>query len=309
MTDQSKDLQDLISLLRRLLGMEQQVVVPLPTPEPEPGPTSSSSAPQAKGYSLHIGLNTVSPAAYGGWDGRLNACIFDAEDMKDLIVAERWQHSESLHDGAATGQAVESRLRALSNKAKSGDSVLITYSGHGGQQPDKNGDESDGRDETWCLFDGEMIDDLIYAELCRFESGVNVFILSDSCHSGTVARDVPGFRGGKHLPDVIVRSLPGRLARFLTQRHLAGFRENSLKATVLLLSGCQDNQTSMDGPKNGAFTAALKAVWNGGKFQGDWSQFHKKIQSSLPSTQSPNLFVLGPDNGPVPIRKLRPFTI
>ena len=31
--------------------------------------------------SLHIGLNGVSGAAYGGWDGPLAACEFDANDM------------------------------------------------------------------------------------------------------------------------------------------------------------------------------------------------------------------------------------
>ena len=35
--------------------------------------------------------------------------------------------------------------------------------------------------------------------------------------------------------------------------------EQALKARVLLLSGCQDNQTSADGDRNGLFTGTLRA--------------------------------------------------
>ena len=37
---------------------------------------------------------------------------------------------------------------------------------------------------------------------------------------------------------------------------------------AILISGCQDNQTSMDGDRNGAFTEALLRVWADGAFTG-----------------------------------------
>ena len=37
---------------------------------------------------------------------------------------------------------------------------------------------------------------------------------------------------------------------------------------VVLISGCQDNQTSMDGDHNGAFTEQLLKVWSQGAFTG-----------------------------------------
>ncbi len=43
--------------------------------------TTQSSVSKARGVSLHVGLNAVSAAAYGGWDGPLAACEFDANDM------------------------------------------------------------------------------------------------------------------------------------------------------------------------------------------------------------------------------------
>ena len=37
---------------------------------------------------------------------------------------------------------------------------------------------------------------------------------------------------------------------------------------MILISGCQDNQTSMDGDHNGAFTEQLLKVWNKGAYRG-----------------------------------------
>ena len=39
-------------------------------------------------------------------------------------------------------------------------------------------------------------------------------------------------------------------------------------ATVLLVSGCQDNQLSLDGFSNGLFTENLLAVWADGGWSG-----------------------------------------
>ena len=54
--------------------------------------------------------------------------------------------------------------------------------------PDVWGDEADKQDETWCLYDGQLIDDELYFELSKFAPGVRILVLSDSCHSGTVVR-------------------------------------------------------------------------------------------------------------------------
>jgi len=64
-------------------------------------------------------------------------------------------------------------------------------------------------------------------------------------------------------------------------------------ASLLLISGCQDNQTSMDGDHNGAFTEQVLNVWNQGRFTGNYASFHARVKARLPPTQSPNLFTLG----------------
>ena len=87
------------------------------------------------------------------------------------------------------------RLRiigALVKGGASGDSLVITFSGHGTYAPDKNGDEPDGLDEGLCPYDIKqgkvLIDDEIHQLFAQRAAGVRIVLISDSCHSGTVIR-------------------------------------------------------------------------------------------------------------------------
>ena len=82
------------------------------------------------------------------------------------------------------------------------------------------------------------------------------------------------------------------IAQVAASRRLAAIVAK-FNPAVILVSGRQDNQTSMDGEHNGAFTAQLLKVWNQGAFQGNYANFHARIKARMPATQSPNLFTLG----------------
>ena len=58
-------------------------------------------------------------------------------------------------------------------------------------------------------------------------------------------------------------------------------------AGALLISGCQDAQVSLDGSKNGLFTANLKKVWKDGAFDSGYRRFHEMIVGRMPPTQTP----------------------
>jgi len=64
-------------------------------------------------------------------------------------------------------------------------------------------------------------------------------------------------------------------------------------ASVLLISGCQDDQLSLDGFSNGLFTENLLAVWNSGAWKGGYLDFHSKIVSQMPEHQTPNYLMVG----------------
>ena len=79
------------------------------------------------------------------------------------------------------------------------------------------------------------------------------------------------------------------------------------KASILLISGCQDNQLSSDGTFNGLFTATLLQVWKDGQFDGNYRKFHKQIVNRMPPDQTPNLFTSGAANSALLASK--PFTL
>jgi hypothetical protein len=81
----------------------------------------------------------------------------------------------------------------------------------------------------------------------------------------------------------------------------------NVAACVLLISGCQDNQLSMDGARNGLFTGTLRRVWNGGKFRGSYRTFRQRIAERMPPTQSPDFFRVGAVDRA--FERERPFTI
>ena len=93
------------------------------------------------------------------------------------------------------------------------------------------------------------------------------------------------------IADEVSRGRPAVYAR--VQREVPPRQNTKVGATVGLISGCQDNQTSMDGEHNGAFTEQVLKVWNQGGFQGNYGNFHARVKARLPATQSPNLFTLG----------------
>lgn len=279
-----------------------------------------------RGMSLHIGLNAVDPKHYQGWSGRLAACEFDAKDMHVIAKKQNFQ-THLLLTRRATFAAVSAAINAAAQKLRPGDHFLITYSGHGGQVPDKNGDEGeDGKDETWVLFDRELIDDELYALWSRFQAGVRILMLSDSCHSGTVARMVayrdlaksalfsssfedpiaPRFRAIP--PDIASKTYHAHRKMYdAVQRNNPAGERAAVGATIILISGCQDNQLSGDGPRNGVFTAALRSVWANGQFRDGHRAFHKAISRIMPPYQTPNYFrVGGPD---LLFERQRPFAI
>jgi hypothetical protein len=302
--------------------------------------TSHSSARKSQARSLHIGLNSVDPAHYGGWSGELAACEFDAEDMA-AIAREQGMESTVLLTKKATRDAVLSQLRRAADKLKAGDLFFLSYSGHGGQVPDVTGDEEDKQDETWCLFDAQLIDDELYYELSRFAEGVRIVVLSDSCHSGTVTRDLPPtvaivptaqpaqrpklmprsvglrtYRDNRAFYDGVQQELAkvaggaivdpdAALANLAASNRMTAVVKQ-FKPVAILISGCQDNQTSMDGANNGAFTEQLLAVWNNGAFKGSYASLHARFRARMPPTQSPNLFALGPAGA---LLAQRPFRV
>ena len=186
-----------------------------------------------KGTSLNIGLNSVDPNHYGGWDGQLAGCENDANDMAKIARASNFDVKKLLtKDG--TVENVKGSIHSAAQELKSGDYFFLSYSGHGGQLSDLNRDERDDHyDETWCLYDREFVDDELNVCLRDFQEGVRIFVLSDSCHSGTVVRgealkktmDIDTFKSNvdkkgtkfRFVPETFSYALISRIKRFMLE--------------------------------------------------------------------------------------------
>ncbi|MFI1397218.1 caspase family protein [Streptomyces sp. NPDC020681] len=282
----------------------------------------------ATGLSLHIGLNKVDPAKYGGWDGELVACENDAHDMANL-AREAGFHDTTLLTPDGTVENVTAELRKAAKSLKSGDILLFSYSGHGGQIPNAVGsdDELDDFDETLVLYDREFLDDELYREFGRFADGVRILAFLDSCHSGTgievreilspqameeqfQTRDPEQIEYTSRLMPVAKQyEIYQRDKDFYQELQRGISTENGREADVsaLLISGCQDNQLSSDGPVNGKFTGTMLEVWDRGAFRGGYRAFHRDVVRNMPATQSPNFYVTGSPGDA--FLEQRPFTV
>ena len=127
--------------------------------------------------------------------------VNDAKAMREFITADLGFGDGDVRllvDADATRANILREFEEwLIDGTRPGDEVFFYFSGHGFQQPDTNGDESDRLDETLVPVDvvvrngetvvGMIADDEIAALLDRL-SGRRVTVVVDACHSGTSDR-------------------------------------------------------------------------------------------------------------------------
>ncbi|MGE0297969.1 MAG: peptidoglycan-binding protein [Pseudonocardia sp.] len=360
--------------------------------------TGDASGPSAVARSLHIGVNRVDPARYGGWDGALSGCENDARTMTSIAQAEGFRTAQ-LFTADATSANVLAEIAEAARTLTTGGIFLLSYAGHGGQRPNTGADpEEDQQDETWVLYDRQLLDDELELAFTAFAPGVSIVLLSDSCHSGTVYRGMDsaqlavaelkdsyyvglasprpgpddvgtaatfprppagertgepvavqralfaratgwelgdhGFRSagtrvpsrfpGQHSraavglltrtgvaavpgsgsPDagrVVTRNMPlgtNAIVNELQAEVLAAVGDaaaarGAIRASGLLISGCQDNQLSQEVNGAGVFTTAVERTWAGNTFAGSYTAFHQEILTRMGPTQTPQLSLFG----------------
>lgn len=239
---------------------------------------------------LCVGIND-----YPGSASDLSGCVNDAVDFQTALLS-RGYDVQTLIDADATKSNIREALLAKLALLKHGDRFVFTFSGHGTWVPDKDGDEADQRDEALCCFDysngGLLLDDELHT-IFQTRKGGRVTVVSDSCHSGTVARlvnpepnrrktdnkDIPKFVPPPLISDISVEEAVRMEAYLPVQRP---------RSTTVLMSGCADHEYSYDanfnGRPNGAFTYhLLKALEQGRTI----SEVHELVRASLPSPQYP----------------------
>lgn len=222
-----------------------------------------------------VGLECVDSSAYNGWSGQCLGCELDVDNIHRILEPLGYS-IQVLKTAEATRSNI---LQALDNAASTlntGDNLVFFFSGHGGQQPDVNGDEDlngddfkpDKEDETLVAYDGVIIDDELDHVWMKFRNGVRIVMLSDSCNSGTNYRmwkDVPH---STHL-------------KLMNQKIAQG-----MQAQMIHMGGCEDDRSSYCSKNGGVFTLALCQIWNQGGFRGNYQDFLEAISRQVQATQA-----------------------
>ncbi|MEZ4943630.1 MAG: S8 family serine peptidase [Saprospiraceae bacterium] len=249
--------------------------------------------------SIHFGVNHVDPEHYQNLRP-LRAAVNDARNWADLAKnILGYQKQEIFTDEQATSRALFDRLGQLAVRLQAGDALLLTFAGHGGQLEDlfspKTGDED--MDETWCLYDRQVVDDELHLAFSKFREGVRISVIADCCHSGTALKVAAATVTATEVASINLRhnqenamERAGYLPRRLSQRDAANiFSKNNalysgilqkirseksdVRASVQLFAACQDDQVTYDGPSNGIFTEAFKTLF----YSGDWQQLTNRM--------------------------------
>lgn len=183
-----------------------------------------------KVFALLIGINYVNNS-----NCRLNGCWNDAMLLYSILTSKYSFPLECVKllidndpkiDNTTKNNLIIALLD-LSSKSWSQnlDKVVISYSGHGTYIPDRDGDETDGKDECLCPSDfstsGVIKDDDLLTILRTFNPKTKIFVIADCCHSGTIL-DLPFTIGIENEKKILI------------DQH------------IISLSGCMDPQTSAE---------------------------------------------------------------
>jgi hypothetical protein len=237
---------------------------------------------------LCVGINEFVNLPRANW---LYGCVNDANDMAAMLKSKYGfgpRDVTVLTDAKATKAAVMAKLESMVKLAEQGKvtHIIFTYSSHGTQVPDMNGDEPDRADEAFVAYDlaqdGDhwdpntvIVDDELAALFARVPKGVLVEAFLDTCHSGSglKAMDLLQGRRPKFLPpptpvgldDISDRSVTpfGEASLFKRRKSLepAASAPKVVSAQPVLYAACRSDQTSSDatfsGRNSGAFTYYL----------------------------------------------------
>ena len=198
---------------------------------------------------------------------------FQREDFRILMDREPDSYIGEIRQ--PTREEILDGMRWLVEGAQEGDSLWLSFSGHGAQIPDTSNDEPDGMDEAILPVDyatsSYIVDDEMHHILVRgTPRGARLTILFDACHCGS-GMDLPcEYKlNGSFMYTGIKSSEESRLLRpaealswesepptgfvSMVQPEMCS---HSRVGEVIMLSGCRDDQMSAEN-HNGASTTGV----------------------------------------------------
>lgn len=248
-------------------------------------------SPQKKAVCVGINL-------YPNPKNNLQGCVNDAKEWASLLKeVYGFQSVKIILNSSATLKNVQSALEDLVNGANDGDVLVFTVSSHGTSIPDKNGDESDGRDEAICLYDKLWVDDNIRPIMSKLNPNVTMVFISDSCHSGAVTRNFIKTMSINSKKKNKIRAVPrymppssDKMARNIGNMKI---RKRIFRSTEsmneILIAGCKSDEYSYDAqfdkPMGAMSHYAIQALRKSPLVT--YNDFYVTLRNALPSQNYP----------------------
>jgi len=182
----------------------------------------------------------------------------DINQMQKLLE-RRGFHVRVLFNQEATLDRVEKALRSY-RTLNANDSFFFYDSSHGTQVPDLNGDESDGLDEAYVLYDvnpsipteeGLLIDDHLDSLLAHIPA--KKVMVTDACHSGTMYKSFSRHAKTKSIP--IASNF-----RFINKEAVMGKVQRP--KNLVVFGASSDNEKSIATSDGSLFTEAFYDAWS-----------------------------------------------
>ena len=212
---------------------------------------------------LLVGIN------YKNTNVELSGCINDITNISNVLKRYKYKCT-CLTDQSIvkpTKSNIIEALKTLFVNSKVGDTLIFYYSGHGSQINDTDNDEVDKLDEVLVPLDyltqGVITDDELF-NLIKIKNGVTFYGFTDCCHSGTICdfkyNTIPSCKLKKGKLTKSMKYIPNDWTDTFTKN--INPKEYPY-GTIVFISGCKDNQVSVETNKQGAFTFCLLKFLNG----------------------------------------------
>ncbi|HDN26854.1 MAG TPA: caspase family protein [Thioploca sp.] len=150
-------------------------------------------------HALVVGINQYRHAD-GFYLTNLEGAVNDAQLLRDTLrhAQVNLPDRRVLLDAKATRAAFVRAWQDMLKQAEPGDTLILSFSGHGGQQSDTAPlDEKDSKDETlifhdfapWQPTQGRITDDELYG-MFKEAHAYNIIFVVDACHSSGMVRSM-----------------------------------------------------------------------------------------------------------------------
>ena len=145
-------------------------------------------------FAMVVGINKYS------YEKDLDGAVNDATDIEGALKDSGVNNIRKFVNDGATKQHIKARWNEMVRLSKKGDTLIVSFAGHGMQLPDGSGDEADKKDEAFALKhfktdsirgnkDNYILDDE-WNTWFRQAPGRKIIFVADTCHSGTIDKSI-----------------------------------------------------------------------------------------------------------------------